>query len=83
MTDEPLTECPVCGGPVRRVVGSVGIVFKGKGFYVTDHRNSNGSGRVQTPEKSSDKSDTTPDKPGKKGDGSETNKSAAAAQSAA
>ena len=49
MSEDPLTECPVCGGHVRRVVGSVGIVFKGKGFYVTDHRN--GSGRVQTPEK--------------------------------
>ena len=86
MTDDPLTECPVCGGPVRRVVGSVGIVFKGKGFYVTDHRNSNGSGRVQTPEKSSDKSDkseTSQDKPPKKSNGAETSKSAAAAQSAA
>jgi putative FmdB family regulatory protein len=83
MTDDPLTECPVCGGPVRRVVGSVGIVFKGKGFYVTDHRNSNGSGRVQTPEKSPDKSETPPDKSEKKGNGAETSKSTAAAQTAA
>ncbi len=44
MTDAPLGECPVCGGPARRVVGSVGVVFKGSGFYVTDNRNSNGSG---------------------------------------
>jgi hypothetical protein len=81
MTDDPLTECPVCGGPVRRVVGSVGIVFKGKGFYVTDHRSSNG--RVQTPEKSSEKPETSSDKPEKKSNGAETSKSAAAAQSAA
>ena len=38
MTDDPLTECPVCQGEVRRVVNSVGVVFKGKGFYVTDNR---------------------------------------------
>ena len=40
MVDDPLTECPVCGGPVRRVVSSVGVVFKGSGFYVTDNRSS-------------------------------------------
>lgn len=38
MTDDPLTECPACAGEVRRVVNSVGVVFKGKGFYVTDNR---------------------------------------------
>lgn len=47
MSDDPLTECPVCGGSLRRVVGSVGIVFKGKGFYVTDNRS---NGRVQPSE---------------------------------
>jgi len=38
MTDDPLTECPQCEGKIRRVVNSVGVVFKGKGFYVTDNR---------------------------------------------
>ncbi len=37
-TDEPLTECPTCGSPVRKVFGNVGIVFKGSGFYKTDSR---------------------------------------------
>lgn len=45
MTDDPLTECPVCGGPVRRVVSSVGVVFKGSGFYVTDNRSSKANGK--------------------------------------
>jgi putative FmdB family regulatory protein len=36
--DEPLTECPACGGPLRKVFGSVGVVFKGSGFYKTDSR---------------------------------------------
>jgi putative FmdB family regulatory protein len=47
MTDEPLEICPVCSGTVRRVYYPTGIVFKGSGFYKTDHgasssTNSNG-----------------------------------------
>ena len=37
-TDAPVTECPECGAPVRKVYGSVGVVFKGSGFYRTDSR---------------------------------------------
>ena len=37
--EDPLTECPQCGGRIRRVIHPVGIVFKGSGFYVTDSRN--------------------------------------------
>ena len=51
MNDDPVKECPKCGSSVRRVVGKVGIVFKGSGFYVTDNRSSNGKGRVKTTEK--------------------------------
>ena len=36
--DDPLTECPDCSGPLRKVFGSVGVVFKGSGFYKTDSR---------------------------------------------
>jgi putative FmdB family regulatory protein len=36
--DEPLTECPACEGRLRKVFSSVGIVFKGSGFYRTDSR---------------------------------------------
>ena len=39
-TDAALTECPECGAPVRKVYGSVGVVFKGSGFYRTDSRKS-------------------------------------------
>jgi putative FmdB family regulatory protein len=39
MVDEPLTECPECGGHIRRVLFPAGIVFKGNGFYKTDHGN--------------------------------------------
>jgi putative FmdB family regulatory protein len=37
-SDPSLTECPQCGSPVRKVYGSVGVVFKGSGFYRTDSR---------------------------------------------
>jgi putative FmdB family regulatory protein len=37
-TDPSLTECPECGGRLRKLYGSVGVVFKGSGFYRTDSR---------------------------------------------
>lgn len=37
-SDPALTECPSCGGRLRKVFSSVGIVFKGSGFYRTDSR---------------------------------------------
>jgi putative FmdB family regulatory protein len=37
-TDAPVSSCPECGAPVRKVYGSVGVVFKGSGFYRTDSR---------------------------------------------
>jgi putative FmdB family regulatory protein len=42
--DEPLTECPTCEGRLRKLFSSVGVVFKGSGFYRNDSRNSSGSG---------------------------------------
>ena len=37
-TDSALTECPNCGGQLRKVFNAVGVVFKGSGFYRTDSR---------------------------------------------
>lgn len=39
-SDDPLTTCPHCGGPLRKVFGSIGIVLKGSGFYRNDSRSS-------------------------------------------
>ncbi|MGH9114619.1 MAG: FmdB family zinc ribbon protein [Acidimicrobiales bacterium] len=36
--DASLTECPACGGKLRKVFGNIGIAFKGSGFYKTDSR---------------------------------------------
>ncbi len=44
MSDDPIAVCPTCGGPVRRILYPVGLVFKGAGFYSTDNRGaSNGT----------------------------------------
>jgi len=37
-SDDSLTVCPECGGPLKKVFGNVGITFKGSGFYKTDSR---------------------------------------------
>ncbi|MEE2568166.1 FmdB family zinc ribbon protein [Pseudarthrobacter sp. J64] len=42
-TDSTLTECPQCQGSLRKKFNSVGVVFKGSGFYRTDSRDSKGS----------------------------------------
>ena len=58
--DDPLTECPKCGGQLRKVFSPVGIAFKGSGFYKTDSR----------PAAKSDKSESKPaeSKPAEKSD---------------
>lgn len=37
-SDDALTTCQACGGPLRKVFGNVGIAFKGSGFYKNDSR---------------------------------------------
>ena len=49
-TDAALSKCELCGGSLRKVFGSVGVVFKGSGFYKTDSRSSSGSSATRTAE---------------------------------
>jgi putative FmdB family regulatory protein len=42
-SDEPLTVCPTCGGPVRRLISSPAIQFKGSGWYITDYAKKSGT----------------------------------------
>ncbi len=42
-SDEALKICPTCGGPVRRLISSPAIQFKGSGFYITDYARKSGS----------------------------------------
>jgi putative FmdB family regulatory protein len=52
-TDDALTTCERCGGPLRKVFGNVGIAFKGSGFYKNDSRSSSSKGS-SSPSSSSD-----------------------------
>lgn len=48
-SDAPLTRCPECGKKsLRKVYTPVGIVFKGPGFYATDHRSPSGGRSVSS-----------------------------------
>jgi putative FmdB family regulatory protein len=42
-SDPVLTVCPTCGGPVRRLISSPAIQFKGSGFYITDYARKSGT----------------------------------------
>jgi putative FmdB family regulatory protein len=45
-SEKPLKKCPECSEEaLRKVFTPVGIVFKGSGFYATDHRSPSGGGR--------------------------------------
>ena len=43
MMDEPLKVCENCGGELRKIINSVGIVFKGSGFYHNDSKSKDNS----------------------------------------
>lgn len=60
-SDAALTECPVCGGALRKQYGSVGVTFNGSGFYRTDSRagGSGAAGSGNAPAPTSSKSEAT------------------------
>lgn len=41
MSDPSVTDCPECGGSVRKVMFPPAIAFKGPGFYVNDYKKPN------------------------------------------
>ena len=69
-TDDSLTECPSCGGRLRKLFNAVGIVFKGSGFYRTDSRSgstssvpASGSSSSDSGSSSTSSSSSTPSAP--------------------
>lgn len=69
-TEDAITSCPDCTERVRKVYGSVGVVFKGSGFYRNDSRDAKSSGEPSKSESSSSDS-------GSKSEGSSSDKPAA------
>ena len=92
-SDDSLTTCPQCSGRLRKLFNSVGVVFKGSGFYRTDSRESaknstNGSAKssestTSSSEKSSDKSSEKSTSSSSNGSGSGSGKTSAAPAAAA
>ncbi len=58
-TDDAISVCPECAGRVRKVYGSVGVVFKGSGFYRNDSRDSKSSSVQGNSDSSSSSSSTS------------------------
>ncbi|MDH6245577.1 FmdB family zinc ribbon protein [Mycobacterium sp. OTB74] len=58
-SDDALTTCPQCNGRLRKLFGSVGVVFKGSGFYRTDSRDSKSSSTAAAPAKSESSSSSS------------------------
>jgi len=56
-SDAHLTRCPECSKKtLQKVFQPVGIVFKGSGFYSTDHRSPSGQSRTSNSTKSGESS---------------------------
>jgi putative FmdB family regulatory protein len=81
-SDPSLTECPVCGGRLRKQYGSVGVTFNGSGFYRTDSRAGAKAEGAGTSEGGSSDSSKTDAKPAPKADAPAAKSSAAPAASA-
>ena len=58
-SEDPLTSCGACGGPLRKVFHPAGIVFKGSGFYATDSRSSGKSSAASKTDSEATSSPTT------------------------
>jgi putative FmdB family regulatory protein len=59
-SDQPLLRCPECGKKtLRKVYQPVGIVFKGSGFYATDHHSPSGQSSKRADEKLEKESKTS------------------------
>ncbi len=58
--DDPLTVCTTCGGALRKVFSSPGIVLRGPGFYRTDHRSPYRPDGVRPADKEKESTDSKP-----------------------
>ncbi|MDV3128980.1 FmdB family transcriptional regulator [Mycobacterium sp. 21AC1] len=90
-TDDALTSCPKCAGRLRKLFGSVGVVFKGSGFYRTDNResgktaakSSESTTSASSEKSSSEKSSSSSEKSSSSSDSSSSSSSSSSAPAAA
>ncbi|HEV7685413.1 MAG TPA: FmdB family zinc ribbon protein [Acidimicrobiia bacterium] len=82
-SDDPLTECPKCGGTLRKVFSPVGIILKGSGFYKTDSRGSGKKAKEKetSSSSSSDSSSSSSDSSSSKSDSSSSKSDSSSSKS--
>jgi putative FmdB family regulatory protein len=59
-TDDSLTECPTCGGRLRKLFSAVGVSFTGSGFYRNDSRSTPSEGGSTSSGSDASSSPSTP-----------------------
>jgi len=74
-TDDTLTDCPSCGGKLRKVFSSIGVTFSGSGFYSNDARSDAKRSLERSAKTTDNKSET---KSGEKSDTKSAEKSSPA-----
>lgn len=85
-SDASLTDCPECTGPLRKLFGSVGVIFKGSGFYRTDSRSGSsktGSGTAAAPSATKSGSESSGSSAGSSSGSSSTSSSGSSSSTSA
>jgi putative FmdB family regulatory protein len=72
-TDDAISSCPDCAQRVRKVYGSVGVVFKGSGFYRNDSRKAKADSTASASSSSESSSSDSAAKPAASGNGTSEN----------
>src|SRR5512145_2037395 len=71
-SDEPLKRCPECSkNSLRKVLTPAGIIFKGSGWYATDHKSPSGKGRLSAKGEGKEKTESASASEGSSSAGSE------------
>lgn len=82
-SDDSLTECPKCTGPLRKLYGAVGVIFKGSGFYRTDSRSESSNGAKSSSSSSSSSTSSSGESRSSSSDSGSSSSSSSATTAAA
>lgn len=72
--DDPLTECPACGGTLRKVFSAAGLIFKGSGWHIKDYASTSSRPAGESSSASGSDSSTSKDQGSKDSKGSSGSK---------
>lgn len=60
--DTPLSQCPDCGGPMKKLISNSSFVLKGTGWYKTDYASTDKKTESKTDKKDNSKAESKPEK---------------------